>query len=84
MTKAELTRKVAEQGGLTAAAAKNAVETVLEQIAYGVMEEGAVVIQGFGIFKKETRKGRMGRNPKTGESVEIQPKDVVKFKCKFM
>ena len=84
MNKQELIKAVAENAGMTIAHARIAVETTLGEIIKGTSEgDCKVVVQGFGTFTKETRAGRMGRNPKTGAPVEILAKEVVKFKAKF-
>jgi nucleoid DNA-binding protein len=51
-------------------------DTIVESLARGERVE----LRNFGIFKVKTRKGRMGRNPRTGESVAIPDKKVVSFK----
>ena len=82
MNKAELIEAV--QGSLgrdaTKRAAEDAVAAVLGAIANGVRTEGKVQLIGFGTFAAKTRKARMGRNPKTGEKVELEGKYVPHFK----
>jgi len=51
--------------------AETALNAVLDSIANGVRNDGAVQIIGYGTFKKKNRAARMGRNPKTGESMQI-------------
>ena len=56
------------------------VNSVLENIRDEVKTNGKVTLIGFGTYKRETREARMGRNPSTGESIQIAEKQVVKFK----
>jgi DNA-binding protein HU-beta len=83
MNKSELIENVAEQNGLTKVNAKKIVESVLENIAKGTREKGKVSLLGFGNFSTTIRAARQGRNPKTGETLEIPAKEVVKFKASF-
>jgi DNA-binding protein HU-beta len=83
MNKSELIESVAEQNGLTKVNAKKIVESVLENIAKGTREKGKVSLLGFGNFSTSIRAARLGRNPQTGETLEIPAKEVVKFKASF-
>lgn len=83
MNKSELIESVAEQNGLTKVNAKKIVESVLENIAKGTREKGKVSLLGFGNFSTTIRAARLGRNPQTGETLEIPAKEVVKFKPSF-
>jgi len=79
VTRNELTRKVHEvHGGLTLASAHEVVSTVLQSLHDGLVEDGRVVLSGFGTFKVVTRKERVGRDIRRGVSVSIPPcRDVV-------
>ena len=59
--------------------AKEAVECVLSTITSTMKKEEAVTLIGFGTFKVDNRKARTGRNPRTGEPIEIKAKNVPKF-----
>ena len=59
--------------------AKEAVECVLSTITSTMKKEEAVTLVGFGTFKVDNRKARTGRNPQTGEPIEIKAKKVPKF-----
>lgn len=83
MNKSELIKNIADQNGLTKVNAKKIVESVLENIAKGTREKGKVSLLGFGNFSTTIRAARQGRNPKTGEILEIPAKEVVKFKPSF-
>ena len=59
--------------------AKEAVECVFSTITSTLKKQEAVTLIGFGTFKVDDRKARTGRNPRTGESIEIKAKKVPKF-----
>lgn len=79
MNKQELVDFVVEGTGLTKAASKQAVEATLEGMEKGLQDGGKVNIAGFGTFSVKKQKARNGRNPQTGEPIEIPAKNVVKF-----
>ena len=79
MNKAELIEHVAESAKLTQRSAETAVNATLEGIKKNV-KRGGVPLVGFGSFSVATRKGRMGRNPQTGEPIRIKPSKTVKFR----
>lgn len=81
MNKAELIEAVQSAlGGETSKReATDAVETVLGCIADGVRKHQAVQLIGFGSFKVSNRAARMGRNPKTGEPMQINASKSVRF-----
>ncbi|MFH6944644.1 HU family DNA-binding protein [Flavobacterium sp. FlaQc-50] len=83
MKKADLITKVAEQTGLSKADAAKAVASTLDVIKESATAGETVQILGFGTFKTQIRTARVGRNPKTGQPVEIAEKQVVKFKPYF-
>lgn len=80
MTKSNLIDAIAKNNGLTKAQAKDVVESVFETISSELTSGREVTIAGFGKFSVQERAARMGRNPKTGEPVQIAAKSVVKFK----
>lgn len=71
MNTAELADKVAAEHNLGKAEAKRMVETVLSTIAHTASEGEEVSLGGFGKFKVNERAARQGRNPATGEAIEI-------------
>jgi DNA-binding protein HU-beta len=79
MNKAELVEHVAKAAELTKKSAEDAVDALLDGIKKGV-KKGGVQLVGFGSFTVASRKGRMGRNPKTGEPIKIKPSKTVKFR----
>ncbi|HET9902392.1 MAG TPA: HU family DNA-binding protein [Xanthobacteraceae bacterium] len=79
MTKNELIAAVAERASLTRAAATMAVEATFETIAGTLRKGGEVKIAGFGNFKVSKRAAREGRDPRTGETVQIAAAKRPKF-----
>ncbi len=71
MTKADLVAQVAKRSGLTAKAAKDAVNAVFDVIADALKRGEKVVVTGFGTFMVRRRAARKGRNPQTGEEIQI-------------
>lgn len=82
MNKAELVEAVQKSLGsdATKRSAEDAVSAVLDSIAKGVKKDKKVQIIGFGTFEVKKRAARMGRNPKTGESMKIAASKSVGFK----
>ncbi len=81
MTKAELAAKIANESGITKAQAEKAVDGFVSAVS-GVLEAGdSVTLVGFGTFTIGSRAQREGRNPRTGEKIEIPASKVVKFKA---
>ena len=80
MTKSQLVTLIAQQLKLSRKDADAAVDAVFNAIA-GSLEAGRCVeLRGFGSFGLKERRGRAGRNPKTGESVAVEAKRVLFFK----
>lgn len=71
MTKAELVAQVAKKAGLTARAAKDAVNTVFDSVTQALKRGEKVVVTGFGTFLVRRRAARKGRNPQTGAEIQI-------------
>jgi DNA-binding protein HU-beta len=80
MTKAQLMVTLAEKAGLSKKEVVNFME-ILTTMAYNeAKKNGEFVLPGFGKLVRVDRKARMGRNPATGEQIQIPAKKVVKFK----
>lgn len=79
MTKNELTEKVAKRASLTKGAAADAVEAVFSLISDSLNRGEKVVISGFGTFLIRSRVARRGRNPQTGEVIQIPQKKLPGF-----
>jgi integration host factor subunit beta len=81
MTKSELIEKiVARQAQLSAKDVELAIKTMIEQMAATLAQGNRIEIRGFGSFSLHYRAPRIGRNPKTGESVGLAGKYVPHFK----
>lgn len=83
MNKAELIEAVQTAMGkeATKRSAEDAVTAVLDSIANGVRADQKVQLIGFGTFEVKNRAARMGRNPKTGEPMQINASKSVGFKA---
>jgi len=81
VNKAELIDAVAENADISKAAAARAVDTVLESITTTLKNGEQVALIGFGTFSVKDRAARTGRNPRTGEPLEIPAAKVPSFKA---
>lgn len=80
MTKKDIILKISEETGLKQVDVKEVVQRTFDLITESLSKGERVELRNFGIFKVKTRKGRVGRNPRTGASVSIPNKKVVSFK----
>ena len=81
MNKNDLISSVAESSGLTKAAAGRAVDGVFDSIASALASGDDVRIVGFGSFSVANRAASTGRNPRTGEEIQIPASKQPKFKA---
>lgn len=81
MTKAELVEKVANQIDLTKKQTEIVVNTVFQSITESLSEGKKVELRGFGSFRIRERNARVGRNPKSGDKVDVPAKRVPFFKA---
>ena len=81
MNKSELVDHVAESADISKAAATRAVESAIEAITQSLSNGEAVALVGFGTFLVRERAARAGRNPKTGEAIQIAAAKVPAFKA---
>ena len=81
MTKQDLIDVVSEKAGLTKKDTSAVVDTILETIVDSLKRGEKVAFVGFGTFEAKTRKAREGRNPATGESIQIPERTVPAFKA---
>ena len=79
MNKLQLTEAVAEKANVSKKVAAEAVAAVLDAITDALVAGEDVKITGFGGFEVKERAARTGRNPKTGEAVEIEASKYVAF-----
>jgi DNA-binding protein HU-beta len=80
MTKADLIEGMSNKLGMGKGEAERAVNIVLDDITNALKQGERVNISGFGTFSVSTRQARTGRNPKTGETIEISASRSAKFK----
>jgi DNA-binding protein HU-beta len=80
MTKADLIEGLSNKLGLNRIDAEKAVNFVLDDIITALKQGERVNISGFGTFSVSDRNARTGRNPKTGETIEISASRSAKFK----
>ena len=80
MTRADLTQEVCQAIGLPPKESVVVVSAVFDSIVGSLRSGNRVEIRGFGSFHTRQRRGRIGRNPKTGATVEVPPKRIPFFK----
>jgi integration host factor subunit beta len=80
MTKADLVEEVIRVTELPRKESETIVETIFENIIQALKTNDKIEIRGFGSFRTRQRRGRIGRNPKTGEKVDVPPKRIPYFK----
>ncbi len=81
MNKNDLISQVADDAGLSKVDATKAVDAVLDNIAGSLGNGGEVRLVGFGTFSVTHRKATTGRNPRTGETIQIKASNQPKFKA---
>jgi len=81
MNKSELIEAVAQAADLSKAAASRAVDAVVESITAALKQGDQVTLVGFGTFAVRERAARSGRNPRTGETINISASKVPAFKA---
>ncbi len=81
MNKAELIDAVADSADISKAAAARSVDTVLEVITESLKNGNAVTLVGFGTFNSRRREARTGRNPRTGDPIQIKASNLAVFKA---
>lgn len=75
-----ITRKLAEKMNLSLVDSRNCMETLLEIISEGLIDDGEVTIYGFGRIFVLPQSPRLARNPKTGKEVMIKPRNTIRLK----
>lgn len=85
MTKAALVDKVvsgvSKKVDISKKAAAEVIDTLFAEVANAIRKEKRFSFPGFGTFSVRSRKGRKGRNPRTGEEIRIKPSKTVAFKA---
>lgn len=80
MNKTDLINAMAEEAGISKAAAKLALESFLSNVEGALQKGDRVSLIGFGSWSISHREARTGRNPQTGKPIQIKAKNVVRFK----
>ena len=81
MNKSELIEAVAQAADISKAAAGRAVDALVQSIATALKEGDQVTLVGFGTFSVRERAARSGRNPRTGQTINISASKVPGFKA---
>ena len=81
MNKNELVAKVADQSGLSKKDAGKALAAVIDTITAALVAGDKVQLVGFGTFETKQREARTGRNPRSGETIEIPAASLPAFKA---
>ena len=80
MTKADLIDEVSRVSELTRKDSETIVESIFDSVVRSLRAGDKIEIRGFGSFRTRQRRARIGRNPKTGDRVEVPPKKIPFFK----
>ena len=81
MTKADLVDVVFGKVGLSKIESQNIIEMIFETVKQTLVEGESVKVSGFGTFNVKKKNARRGRNPKTGDDLEITPRRVITFRA---
>ncbi|ELF3151628.1 HU family DNA-binding protein [Vibrio cholerae] len=81
MNKSELIMKVAEDADISKAKAEAAVNALINSVTEELKAGGTVALTGFGTFQVKERAARTGRNPQTGETIQIAAAKIPGFKA---
>jgi nucleoid DNA-binding protein len=79
VTKKEIVKQISERANLTQLKTKEIVQWTFDAIVDTLIQEGRIELRNFGVFEVKRRKARKARNPRTGEKVDVEPKNVVTF-----
>ena len=80
MIKSDLVESVMESTGLSKPKAAEAVNALFDGMKAALLRGDRIELRGFGVFQVKDRKRGVGRNPKTGDEVEIPPGKTIRFK----
>ncbi|MDG3087549.1 HU family DNA-binding protein [Vibrio hannami] len=81
MNKTQLVEKIADSADISKASAGRALDAFIEAVTETLKDDDQVALVGFGTFSVRTRAARTGRNPKTGEEIQIAEAKVPAFKA---
>ena len=80
LTRKDLARAINEKLGFSKQSAGELVDTVFDQMKRGLLKEDAIKLVQFGTFNIRKKNARVGRNPRTGDTMEICKRSMVSFK----
>jgi integration host factor subunit beta len=80
VTKKEIVKDIADHLGLTQLKTKEIVQKTFDAIVETLVEQRRIELRNFGVFEVKQRAARKARNPRTGDRVDVPPKNVVTFK----
>lgn len=80
MTKAELVSNIAKDCKCSKATAENVLNAVTHNVSKCLRKKDKITLTGFGTFYVSNRKARVGRNPQTGAEIQINARNVPRFK----
>jgi nucleoid DNA-binding protein len=80
VTKKEIVKQISDEIGLTQLKTKEIVQKTFDAIVATLLKDGRIELRNFGVFEVKQRKARKARNPRTGDKVDVPPKNVVTFK----
>lgn len=81
MTKADLVDLIFGKVGLSKIESQNLIEMIFDTVKQTLVEGESVKISGFGTFNVKKKNARKGRNPKTGDELQITPRRVITFRA---
>jgi integration host factor subunit beta len=79
VTKKEIVKTISDEIGLTQLKTKEIVQKTFDAIVETLVDERRIELRNFGVFEVKQRKPRKARNPRTGERVDVEAKNVVTF-----
>jgi DNA-binding protein HU-beta len=80
MNKADLIDKIAKDARISKTASAKALDSLVDGVTKALKKGDRVALVGFGTFTVSKRKARVGRNPQTGEQIEIKARKVARFR----
>jgi DNA-binding protein HU-beta len=81
MNKTDLVNQISKKTGLTKSKSNEVIDAFISSVTESLTEGEKVTLVGFGTFATSKREARKGRNPKTGEVIDIPGKTVARFKA---
>jgi nucleoid DNA-binding protein len=80
VTKKEIVKQISDRLDMPQLKTKEIVQQTFDAIVETLLEQGRIELRNFGVFEVKQRRARKARNPRTGDRVDVPPKNVVTFK----